>query len=75
MDHTAKRALLEQAVRLLGRTNVAARFGVPETLLGAWMRGETPMPTRNLLVLAAMLDQLAKATDGGLRPYDERRAP
>jgi len=33
------------------------------------------MPTRNLLVLAAMLDQLAKATDGGLRPYDERRAP
>lgn len=75
MDHTAKRALLEQAVRLLGRTNIAARFGVPETLLGAWMRGETPMPTGNLLVLAAMLDQLAKTQDGAVRPCGERRAP
>ena len=75
MDHTAKRALLEQAVRLLGRTNIAARFGVPETVLGAWMRGETPMPTRNLLVLAAMLDQLAQTQDGAVRPGDERRAP
>ena len=75
MDHTAKRALLEQAVRLLGRTNIAKQFGVPETVLGAWMRGETPMPTRNLLILAAMLDQGATGQDAAVRPCDERRAP
>jgi DNA-binding transcriptional regulator YdaS (Cro superfamily) len=60
MDHTGKQALLEQAVRLLGRTSVATRLGVSDTLLEAWMRGETPMPTRNLLILAAMLEERAK---------------
>jgi len=60
MDHTAKRALLEQAVRLLGRMKVAKRLGVPEPVLGAWMRGETPMPTINLLILATMLDEQAE---------------
>lgn len=74
MDHTAKRALLEQAVRLLGRTNIATQFGVPETVLGAWMRGDTPMPNRNLLILAAMLDERAKAQDSGVRPGAERKA-
>ncbi len=65
MSQTAKRALLEQAVRLLGRTNVAVRLGVPETMLGAWMRGETPMPNGNMLVLAAMLDAPLKAGETG----------
>jgi hypothetical protein len=63
MSHIEKRALLEQAVRLLGRTNVATQLGVPETMLGAWMRGETPMPNGNMLVLAAMLDQPPKAAE------------
>jgi hypothetical protein len=63
MSHIEKRALLEQAVRLLGRTNVATRLGVPETMLGAWMRGETPMPNGNMLVLAAMLEQPPKAAE------------
>ena len=75
MSQIAKRAVLEQAVKLLGRTNVATRFGVPETMLGAWMRGETPMPTQNLLVLAVMLDQLATAQDGAVKPCDGQRAP
>lgn len=65
MSQTAKRALLEQAVSLLGRTNVATRLGVPETMLGAWMRGETPMPNGNMLVLAAMLDPPLKAREAG----------
>jgi hypothetical protein len=63
MSHIEKRALLEQAVRLLGRTNVASRLGVPETMLGAWMRGETPMPIGNLLIIAAMLEQPPKAAE------------
>lgn len=65
MSQTAKRALLEHAVRLLGRTNVAMRLGVPETMLGAWMRGETPMPNGNMLVLAAMLEAPSKAGETG----------
>ena len=60
MDHTAKRVLLEQAVRLLGRMKVAKRLGVTEPVIGAWMRGETPMPTINLLILATMLDEQAE---------------
>ncbi len=63
MSHIEKRALLEHAVRLLGRTNVASRLGVPETMLGAWMRGETPMPNGNMLVLAAMLEQPPQAAE------------
>jgi len=39
---------------------VAKRLGVTEPVLGAWMRGETPMPTINLLILATMLDEQAK---------------
>ena len=74
MDQSAKRALLEQAVRLLGRMKVAKRLGVPEPVLGAWMRGETPMPSINLLILATMLDEQAKAKDGAVRPRDERKA-
>ncbi|HEX6411911.1 MAG TPA: hypothetical protein VFZ94_02575 [Burkholderiales bacterium] len=53
---------------------MAKRLGVPEPVLGAWMRGETPMPTINLLILATMLDQQAKAQDGAVRPRDERKA-
>jgi DNA-binding transcriptional regulator YdaS (Cro superfamily) len=39
---------------------VAKRLGVAEPVLGAWMRGETPMPTINLLILATMLDEQAE---------------
>ena len=74
MDHTAKRALLEQAVRLVGRTKVAKRLGVVEPVLGVWMRGETAIPTINLLILATMQDEEAKAQDGALRRRDEPKA-
>ncbi len=72
MDHTGKQALLAQAVRLLGRTRVATRFGVPDPVLGAWMRGAPPMPSINLLILATMLDELAKG-QGAVSPSEERK--
>jgi hypothetical protein len=47
-------------MELMGREQLAARLGIPETLLDAWIRGDVTMPDGKLLVLAAVLDELAK---------------
>jgi len=59
--HKKKQNILQQAVKLFGRHELAARLGVPETLLEAWIRGDVTMPDGQLLPLAAILDKLSKS--------------
>jgi len=60
MSLTTKQQLLQRAVTLMGRDHLAARLGIPETLLDAWIRGDVTMPDGKLLVLAAVLDEVAR---------------
>jgi hypothetical protein len=55
---TAKRNLLEQAAKRLGRTELAKRLNVPEELLEAWIGGNASMPDRKLLALADLIEKL-----------------
>lgn len=61
MHSTTKRHLLQRAMELMGRDQLAARLGISETLLDAWIRGDVTMPDGKLLVLAAVLDEIAKS--------------
>ncbi|HEY7741255.1 MAG TPA: helix-turn-helix transcriptional regulator, partial [Steroidobacteraceae bacterium] len=61
MHSTTKRHLLQRAIELLGREQLAKRLGIPETMLDAWVRGDVTMPDGKLLVLAAALDEAAKS--------------
>jgi hypothetical protein len=54
-----KRDLLQRATRLYGASKLAAKLGVSEKTLDAWMRGETTMPDGKLYVLACILQELA----------------
>jgi transcriptional regulator with XRE-family HTH domain len=58
MDAT-KRELLQRAVRLYGAGALAAKLGVSEMTLEAWMRGDATMPDGEFLVLACLLQKLA----------------
>lgn len=60
MHTTTKRQLLQRAMELMGRDRLAARLGISETLLDAWIRGDVTMPDGKLLVLAAALDEIVK---------------
>jgi hypothetical protein len=60
MQSTTKQNLLQRAMKLMGREQLAARLGIPEKLLDAWVRGDVTMPDGKLLVLAAVLDEIAK---------------
>ena len=60
MSFSKKQQLLERAVELVGRQQLAGRMGIPETLLSAWVSGDVTMPDGKLLVLAAILDEAAK---------------
>ena len=46
------------AAKRLGRTELARRLNVPESLLEAWIAGLASMPDRKLLSLADLLDKL-----------------
>jgi len=59
--HKKKQDILQQAVKLFGRHELAKRLGVPETLLEEWIRGDVTMPDGQLLPLAAILDNLSKS--------------
>jgi hypothetical protein len=58
---STKRQLLQQGAELMGRDQLVMRLGIPETLLDAWIRGDITMPDGKLFVLAAILDNVAKA--------------
>jgi hypothetical protein len=55
----AKRNLLRRAADLIGREELAIRLKVPATLLDAWINGHATMPTRKLVLLAQILEDLS----------------
>ena len=63
MAETTKQNLLRMATARIGRTELARRLKIPESLLDAWMSGHASMPDRKLLLLAELLDQLGDAPD------------
>jgi hypothetical protein len=55
-----KRDLLQRAVQLYGHDNVAVQLGITSARLDAWIAGTAEMPDGKLLVLAAIIDRLAR---------------
>jgi hypothetical protein len=60
MSKTAKKQLLQRATGLVKRKELASRLGIPDLQLDAWLSGDLTMPDGKLLVLAAILDGIAK---------------
>lgn len=60
MSKAAKKQLLHRATELVNRKELASRLGISESQLDAWLRGDLTMPDGKLLVLAAILDGIAK---------------
>lgn len=58
--YATKQKILRQAEDLLGRDKLAKRLGIPESMLDAWIRGDTTMPDGRLLDLAAALVEFAQ---------------
>ena len=59
MSLAAKQELLQRAVELVGRDELAERIGVSPKLLDAWINGDASMPDGKLLVVAAILKDAA----------------
>ena len=59
-----KRDLLQRAVQLYGHDNVAVQLGIPSARLDDWIAGTAEMPDGKLLVLAAIVDRLAREHRG-----------
>lgn len=58
MAQTPLQNLLHRAAARIGTTALALRMDVRESLLEAWMSGQAAMPSKNLLVLAEIIEQL-----------------
>ena len=56
-----KQQLVKSAADLVGRNELAMHFGIAESLLDAWIRGDATMPDGKLLILATLLDKVASA--------------
>jgi hypothetical protein len=52
--------LLKEAAELIGREELATRMKVPLSMLDAWREGHAAMPVGRLVLLAAILEELAK---------------
>jgi hypothetical protein len=59
MDAT-KRGLLERAVKLLGKDELAKRLNIPPSLFDDWVRGDATMPDGKLMDLARTMDKLSR---------------
>jgi hypothetical protein len=62
---STKQRLLKEAVKLLGKDELAAQLRVPQQLLDAWVRGLATMPDRKLLQLADLLDRFGRREKPG----------
>jgi len=60
MAETTKQELLRTAASVVGREELALHLKVPLHLLDAWMEGHAAMPDRKLVMLALVLEGLAK---------------
>ena len=58
LAETHQQLLLRKLVKQIGREEVATHLGVPISLLDEWIEGHTTMPTRNLVVLAQVVDRV-----------------
>jgi hypothetical protein len=58
--NATKRGLLERAVKLLGKEQLARRLNIPTTLFDDWVRGDATMPDGKLMDLARTLDKLSR---------------
>ena len=55
-----KQRLLLDALRLMGRAELALRLNVPQQTLDAWLNGTQELPERELTALANALDRWAR---------------
>jgi hypothetical protein len=55
-----KRGLLERAVKLLGRDELAKRLNIPTSIFDDWVRGDATMPDGKLMELARTMDKLSR---------------
>lgn len=60
MAETTKQELLRRAASVVGREELAVRLKVPLHLLEAWLQGHATMPDRKLVMLALILEAMAK---------------
>lgn len=59
--NTSEREILERATTLMSRRELAECLRVPKGVLDAWVKGEGAIPSGKLLMLAVILDKLARA--------------
>ena len=57
--HATKRGLLERALQLLGRDELAKRLNIPTSLVDDWVRGNAAMPDGKLMEIARTMDKLS----------------
>jgi hypothetical protein len=55
-----KRQLVERAVKLLGREQLARRLNVASTLVESWVSGDAILPDGKLRELARVLDSASR---------------
>jgi hypothetical protein len=55
-----KRGLLERALKLLGKEQLARRLNIPTALFDDWVRGDATMPDGKLMELARTMDKLSR---------------
>jgi hypothetical protein len=55
-----KRHLLQRAMKLLGRDELARRLNIPTSMFDDWIRGDATMPDGKLMELARTMDKLSR---------------
>jgi hypothetical protein len=61
----AKLRVLERAVKLLGRDELARCLNIPTTLVDSWIKGDATMGDTQLLNLSRALDRISRRQGGG----------
>ena len=64
MSQAGRQALLQRAIQLIGKKDVAIRLGVTQGVLDGWLTGYLLMPDRKFLALTDFLDKFDKQKKG-----------